>query len=230
MRCIECRMCETCPYSATRLYLKGNWVDSSWSAPLVAADPDIENVTKALQEGPYGICLYECDNDVCDHQVVNVEFCSGATATMTMVATTKRFCKRETKVYGSLWRASYLGEMRAYCTHCGEWAFCEGRGCRELDENDAYWLGWYCIPCIKWININIQQWHLFRVIRREQWRLVQRSKCVATAWLSFFQTCDDSAASKRIAAFTIYISRRCAGFLSKQASLGCVWAAEVYGL
>lgn len=33
------------------------------------ADVDIESVTKALCEGPYGRCVYECDNDVVTHQV-----------------------------------------------------------------------------------------------------------------------------------------------------------------
>jgi hypothetical protein len=31
--------------------------------------PDIENITDALHNGPYGQCVYESDNDVCDHQV-----------------------------------------------------------------------------------------------------------------------------------------------------------------
>ena len=41
-----------------------------WPADvLVDGIPDIESITDALKTGPYGRCVYECDNDVCDNQV-----------------------------------------------------------------------------------------------------------------------------------------------------------------
>lgn len=48
-----------------------------------------ENVRRALRDGPYGRCVYRCDNDVVDHQVVNLRFAHQQTVTFTMTAFTK---------------------------------------------------------------------------------------------------------------------------------------------
>jgi predicted dehydrogenase len=56
-----------------------------WPRSVICDDPGNEEaLLKALKEGPYGRCVYHCDNDVVDHQVVTMEFESGITGTLTM--------------------------------------------------------------------------------------------------------------------------------------------------
>ena len=78
-----------------------------WPNTVVCDIEDLEtpeqyrvNLTKALENGPYGRCVYQCDNDVVDHQVVNMEFESGATASFTMNAFSMDM-RRETRICGS---------------------------------------------------------------------------------------------------------------------------------
>jgi predicted dehydrogenase len=58
-----------------------------------------EEITELLKTNDFGKCVYHCDNDALDHQVVNMEFEGGATATLTVNAFNRG--GRYTRVYGT---------------------------------------------------------------------------------------------------------------------------------
>lgn len=103
VRCLDCsdEVEGTCPYSAKRYYLneleEGN---TGWPLNVLHPQPTREHIMQALREGPYGRCVYACDNDVVDHQIVNLEFQGGVTATFSMTAFT-RARGRETRFFGT---------------------------------------------------------------------------------------------------------------------------------
>jgi predicted dehydrogenase len=82
-RCTDgCPVGESCPWDARRLYLDP--AVTGWPVTHITDDLSSDGRLLALQTGPYGRCVYRCDNDVVDHQVVNLEFASGAIATLVM--------------------------------------------------------------------------------------------------------------------------------------------------
>lgn len=111
-RCLDCSVERDCPYSACKIYLdRVKQGHRGWPVSVICPNslPDIESVTEALKTGPYGRCVYECDNDVCSNQVVNMEFEGGVTAAFSMVAFTEEMCKRRTTINGSKGELSYNG-------------------------------------------------------------------------------------------------------------------------
>jgi predicted dehydrogenase len=101
-RCLDCPLETTCPYSAKRLYLDC-LADSDrhfWPLGAVTSEFTEAAVLAALRTGPYGRCVYASDNDVVDHQVVNLEFPDGATGTFTMSAFTPME-HRQTRLMGT---------------------------------------------------------------------------------------------------------------------------------
>ncbi|KAG9006132.1 hypothetical protein FRB94_000957 [Tulasnella sp. JGI-2019a] len=111
-RCLDCAYERNCPYSAIRTYLEPvRNGQLGWPASVLTdGPPDIESIGAALKEGPYGKCVYESDNDVVDHQVVNMEFSSGATCSFTMVAFTTLICERQTRMHFS--HGEIIGDSR----------------------------------------------------------------------------------------------------------------------
>jgi predicted dehydrogenase len=110
-RCLSCPVEASCPYSAPRLYRglleRG---EHRWPLSAVIEDFTPAALEAALNEGPYGRCVYACDNDVVDHQVLALEFPGGATATFTMTAFT-RGAGRATRLFGT--RGELTGDGQA---------------------------------------------------------------------------------------------------------------------
>jgi predicted dehydrogenase len=83
-RCTDgCAVEHECPFSAIKQYYNTN--PRGFSAA-VSLTPTLEARMQALKEGPYGRCVYRCDNDVVDHQVVNLLFDNEVTVAFTMSA------------------------------------------------------------------------------------------------------------------------------------------------
>lgn len=101
LRCLRCAYEPECPYSAVKIYL-GRLAqgDTDWPVSVLTPEPTVESVTAALETGPYGRCVYECDNDVVDHQVVNMLFEGEKTATFTMTAFNQG-AHRKTRIFGT---------------------------------------------------------------------------------------------------------------------------------
>ncbi len=58
---------------------------NGWPRNTITNKPESDQaVLAALQTGPYGRCVYHCDNNVVDHQVVNLTLPGGITVCLTM--------------------------------------------------------------------------------------------------------------------------------------------------
>ena len=80
-RCCDCPAAEGCRFEAKKVYLP---TLGSWPSDMVCLEQTETAMVDALRTSPYGRCVYRCDNDVCDHMSVAMEFDTGATATFTL--------------------------------------------------------------------------------------------------------------------------------------------------
>ncbi|HHT83873.1 MAG: Gfo/Idh/MocA family protein [Christensenellales bacterium] len=103
-RCIDCKV-ENCPFNAEDLYIR----DSVFKATFLKYAGRIitgksgstkEERYNALKESNYGKCVYKCDNNVVDHQIVNMCFADGVTASHTVTAFSDKFYRR-TQISGT---------------------------------------------------------------------------------------------------------------------------------
>jgi predicted dehydrogenase len=94
-RCVNCKYADTCVYSAKRVYIEmwknlGSPANQFPFSLITDAYPTTETaLEQAITEGPYGRCVFACDNDVVDNQTVIMQFENGVTATLKMEAFVK---------------------------------------------------------------------------------------------------------------------------------------------
>lgn len=126
-----CYLCkEECPYRASTFYKKNpGWLRSAgMSFELQTTD---ENIDKFLSDkaNPYAKCVFASDNNVVDHQVVNMLFDNGVTAHLTMTAFSYD-CRRTIKIHGT--RGDAIGDMEARTIKVEPY----GKDTYEIDLNE----------------------------------------------------------------------------------------------
>lgn len=122
-RCLDgCKVKADCPFDAEKIYMDhkeygvrgGN---REWPLDVLTLHPTEESVWETLQSGPYGRCVYDCDNNVVDHQVVNLNMTDGSTISLTMCGFTAEI-SRYTKFMGT--KGEIIADMAANTIHITE--------------------------------------------------------------------------------------------------------------
>ena len=100
-RCTDgCPIERECAFSAIGIYLdlrpfpylaaeaQAGTVDLNepkiWPFTVLSPDVSYAGRRQAIETGPYGRCVYRCDNDVVDHQIVTMELEAGTSVVMVM--------------------------------------------------------------------------------------------------------------------------------------------------
>ena len=82
-RCLSCPVAKDCRFDAWQAYQP---VLGKWPADVVCLEQTEPALRQALETGPYGRCVFRCDNNVCDHMSIIMEFDNGVTATFSLHA------------------------------------------------------------------------------------------------------------------------------------------------
>jgi predicted dehydrogenase len=100
LRCTDgCKIESTCPYSALKIYYRNRTWLSYFDFPDGIDKGEV--IMQNLKEGPYGRCVYHCDNDVVDHQILSMEFEDKITAAFSMESFTS-YAGRRTRIMGTM--------------------------------------------------------------------------------------------------------------------------------
>ena len=90
-RCMDggCPIADTCRYNAVKVYAEseGNWWHNWFTtAATKEVNPTKEQIWNTLKTTDYGKCVFKCNNNVVDHQVVNMRFGDDIYADFNMTA------------------------------------------------------------------------------------------------------------------------------------------------
>lgn len=97
-RCTDgCPHSDSCYFYAPKMY---SIQRSGFNVDMISLDNTPEGKMKALQEGRFGRCVYHCDNDVVDTQIINMLYDNGATVSFSMTAYSDR-CYRTIHITGT---------------------------------------------------------------------------------------------------------------------------------
>lgn len=98
-RCKDCKARENCPYDGYKIYTKY----PTWVKQPNGKEYSIENAIEVLNNNStfYDKCVFHVDNDVVDHQMVNMVLEDGVIANLTMQAFSGEIYRR-TQVCGTL--------------------------------------------------------------------------------------------------------------------------------
>lgn len=102
----KCSYEKSCQYFAPALYLK-QITNVTWPSDVISLDTSFAGRYEALKKGPYGRCVYKCDNGVVDHQSAIFEMEDGSTATFNMIGFSSENT-RTIRIYGT------KGDIRAH--------------------------------------------------------------------------------------------------------------------
>lgn len=109
-----CKVKKNCPYDAEALYITDPFYKAKFikfmgrtlTGKVKNSKNDIKN---AIKNGDYGRCVYMCDNNVCDNQLVTMTFENGASAVLNMNGLSNKMF-RECHIVGT------KGELVGYGT------------------------------------------------------------------------------------------------------------------
>ena len=107
-RCASCTL--ECPFHADRYYLSRI---PGWPSNILHPEPTEENILEVLRNTNYGKCVFKMDNDVVDHQTVNLLLEGGTTATLQMIGFTNRQTRtiRVMGTQGEIWGDFYEKQL-----------------------------------------------------------------------------------------------------------------------